>query len=399
MRVVILSCYNGRVNRGVESWAINLCQHLQRLGHTCLIVQGGETLPPGAIFRTVSIKSPPRRATQRALPKRLQYLINRCYFGPVDREVAHFTWRALPTLLAFRPHVIIPASNFWTVVAAKVAGWILDGQPRIVVTSQAGWSQYERDNLRVGVDGFVAIQPRVYDWAMVYERARTVVDLTPNGVDVERFAHGPRATAPLEPPTAIVVSALEGYKQVEMAVRAAARAGMSLLVLGDGPEAITVDQVANQLLGPRRYLRIRSVGHDDVGMYYRAADVFTLPSTAGEAFGIAIIEALAAGLPVVVNDDPVRRWIAGPHGYFVDARDTVSYADALQQALDTAGDFPAERAQHLATFDWPAVAERYGIFFTRVRARPRPWPYSRLLALPRLATQLLERALDFTIRR
>jgi glycosyltransferase involved in cell wall biosynthesis len=46
------------------------------------------------------------------------------------------------------------------------------------------------------------------------------------------------------------------------------------------------------------------VAHNEVADYYRAADVFTLSSTAAEGFGIAIIEAMAAGLPVVVNDDP-----------------------------------------------------------------------------------------------
>jgi glycosyltransferase involved in cell wall biosynthesis len=316
--------------------------------------------------------------------------------GPRERDVAHFAVRALPYLIAFRPDIVVPANNFWTVIAAKLAGWCTGGRARIVVTSQAGWSHFERDDLRLGIDGFVAIQPCVYDCAVQFERGRTPVRLIPNGVDIEQFAQGPTARVNLKPPIVIVVSALDDYKQVDLAVQAVARAGMSLLVLGDGPNADRVDQLAHALLGPQRYLHLPKVPHAEVAAYYRAADVFTLPSTVGEAFGIVILEAMAAGLPVVVSDDPVRQWIAGEDGWFVDARDTDAYAKALISAA--AARLGPATARHLAQFSWLVVAATYADFFAQVHARPRQASPS-LLSLPRLGAAVTLRAWDHALSR
>jgi glycosyltransferase involved in cell wall biosynthesis len=140
---------------------------------------------------------------------------------------------------------------------------------------------------------------------------------------------------------------------------------MSLLLLGDGPNAQHVDHLAHALLGPERFLHLPKVPYDDIPAYYRAADVFTLPSIPGEAFGIVILEAMAAGLPVVVSDDPVRRWIAGDRGWFVDAQDTASYAEALLGAakMGTGTVDPS----YLARFDWATVAREYEQFFEQIR--------------------------------
>jgi glycosyltransferase involved in cell wall biosynthesis len=286
----------------------------------------------------------------------------------------------------------VPANSFWTIIAAKIAGWCTGGRARIVVASQAGWSQFERDALRLGIDGFVAIQPHVYHCAVRFERGRTPIQLIPNGVDIEHFARGPKAHVDLIPPIVIVVSALDDYKQVDRAVQAVARAGMSLLLLGDGPNAHRIDRLAHALLGPQRYLHLPKVPHYEVAAYYRAADVFTLPSTAGEAFGITILEAMAAGLPVVVNDDPVRRWIVGEYGWFVDARDTNAYAHALISAATAQPNAAIET--HLAQFGWPVVAAKLARFFEHVHATSRPVS-SPLLSLPRLGTNVTLRTWDY----
>jgi len=330
MRVAVLSRANGLVNRGVESWSINLCRQLESLGHTCLLIQGGPDIPIDAPYKTVALPVGRRREFRWAHEGRIATLLGRCYLDAVDREIAHFAILALPHLLAFRPDIIVPASNFWTVVAAKVAGWFQHGSPRIVVTAQAGWGYLEQDDLRLGIDGFVALQPHTYDGVRRFKHEQALIRLIPNGVDIEHFVDCPAADIPLTRPVAIVVSALDDYKRVDLAVQATARAGMSLLVLGDGPNAARVDELGAGLLGPGRFLRLARVPYDQIAAYYRAANVFTLPSTQGEAFGIVIIEAMAAKLPIVVNDDPVRRWIAGEQGFFVNPADTDAYAAALR---------------------------------------------------------------------
>ncbi len=371
MRVAVLSCFNGIWNGGGESWSISLCQHLQQQGHTCVLIQGGAEPPSGVSFRGIPLGITPHHHDVAASPHVLAKVINRCYLGAVDRDVARISWRALPHLLAFRPDVILPVNNFWSVIAAKLVRLLTGGRTRVVVTGHMkGWSRVERDTLRMGIDGFVATQPRAYEDARAFVRDGTPVSLIPNGVDIDRFGGGEAANLALAPPVVIVVSSLLDYKRVDLAVRAVAQAGMSLLVVGDGPNARSVDRLGRDLLGEEHYRRVPHVPHHEVAAYYRAAHVFTLSSAENEAFGIVILEAMAAGLPVVVNDDPIRHWIVGEGGVFVDPLDTTGYARALRAAATTPPrDIEEVSSRALARFNWPAIASAYALFFDQVRAR------------------------------
>jgi len=62
---------------------------------------------------------------------------------------------------------------------------------------------------------------------------------------------------------------------------------------------------------------------------YHAADVYALASLA-EPFSIAILEALASGLPVVHHADPVMQWQTGPGGVAVSMTEKGQAARALQ---------------------------------------------------------------------
>ncbi|TMA28049.1 MAG: glycosyltransferase family 4 protein [Deltaproteobacteria bacterium] len=126
-------------------------------------------------------------------------------------------------------------------------------------------------------------------------------------VDTHRFV--PAAEGPDE--YALIVSALVPYKRLDLAVRAFSRAKRPLLVAGDGPEMASLRALA----GPSvRFLG--AVPFEDLPRLYARARFFVLPGE--EDFGIAPVEAQAAGRPVLAlgSGGALETVIEGQTGVF-----------------------------------------------------------------------------------
>ncbi|HXF73812.1 MAG TPA: MSMEG_0565 family glycosyltransferase [Actinomycetota bacterium] len=104
----------------------------------------------------------------------------------------------------------------------------------------------------------------------------------------------------------------------------------------------------------RDLVLLGTVPDDEVPRWYWAADAFVFPSVK-EGFGLALLEALAAGLPVVATDIPVFRefLVPGEHALLAPPGDADALADAMARIL---GD-PRERAR--LSLRGPALASRY----------------------------------------
>jgi glycosyltransferase involved in cell wall biosynthesis len=153
-----------------------------------------------------------------------------------------------------------------------------------------------------------------------------------------------------ERPYALVVSALAPYKRVDLAMRAAARAKIDLVVVGDGPGLSALRRQA----GPGVELRGRLDG-DALRELYRGAACLVQPGV--EDFGIAPVEALACGTPVVA---------AGRGGVL----DIV--ADGVHGALAEPGGDDEERVRTLAE----AIDKARGIRFNFSELRSRAEHFS-----------------------
>jgi glycosyltransferase involved in cell wall biosynthesis len=136
------------------------------------------------------------------------------------------------------------------------------------------------------------------------------VRLVPGAVDTEWFspAGGPepaRARLGLTPAAPLLVSVrrLEPRMGLENLVRAVALLGdatpVELSLVGGGTLAGPLRDLAAELGVEGRVRLVGRVSDDELRDWYRAADLFVLPTVAYEGFGMVTAEALASGTPVV----------------------------------------------------------------------------------------------------
>jgi glycosyltransferase involved in cell wall biosynthesis len=101
-----------------------------------------------------------------------------------------------------------------------------------------------------------------------------------------------------------------------------------LVLVGEGDDRQRLQRLAHSL-GIRGRVRFAgAVPHEAVGDYYQAADLFLFPSTS-ETQGIVVLEALAAGLPVVaVTSDAAADLLGDGQGGVLTPEDPVAFADS-----------------------------------------------------------------------
>ncbi|MEK6237146.1 MAG: glycosyltransferase [Planctomycetales bacterium] len=125
----------------------------------------------------------------------------------------------------------------------------------------------------------------------------------------------------------LCVSAIVPYKRIDLAIKACERLGQRLIVIGDGPQRQRLQRMAGDRV---RFLGRRS--NEEIRDHLRRCKAFLFPGH--EDFGIAPVEALACGTPVVAH---------GQGGV------TESVLPADEQTLGCGVFFPEQTAESLAT--------------------------------------------------
>ncbi len=164
------------------------------------------------------------------------------------------------------------------------------------------------------------------------------ISIVANGIPLERFrsaraAHRSDYGIPSDSPLLMAVGRLVKEKDYETLIRAVKLLPDTYLcVVGDGPEAPALRSLVVSLeLGNRvKFLGFRA----DVESLLPMSDLF-VASSVYEGFGIAVAEAMAAGLPVVVTDAPGLREIVQHEktGLLAPVSDPAGLAQAVSHVL------------------------------------------------------------------
>jgi phosphatidyl-myo-inositol alpha-mannosyltransferase len=360
MKIALVHPYTWpEVRRGAERYLDDLAWALVGLGHEVDVLTTTPALAASQPFRHVAVRRPTGR---------LRRLLASIGFGPLES----FGAMVLPRLLTRRYdvlHAMVPA--------AAVAGW-LARQPTVytIIGHPAPGTPSAR--LRLPRRLMTTALRRATVSTSLSEASAAEVQavfghrpavLAP-GVRLDRF---PPALGPRRGPPRILFSAFaeDRRKGLDTLVRALP------LVLRNHPEARLAISGAGD---PRWALEgVPSVARaidvlgpgtlEDVPARYRDATVTVLPAR-NEAFGLALVESLASGTPVVCSDSGGMPEIVTSEavGRVVPPGDEQALAAGICQAIALAADpeTPRRCVDHATRWGW---AERVGAEHERVYRR------------------------------
>ncbi len=209
-------------------------------------------------------------------------------------------------------------------------------------------------------DHIVAASAQTADRLQLAAGRKVQVCVAPNGIDLDTIRSAQPAGEPVD---IVVVGRLIENKRVDMLLDAMAMLHATghlatCRIIGDGPDRDALHARAERL-GLAGSVEFRHDVREQKELYglLKTARVFAFPS-AREGFGIAVLEAIACGLPVVTTSAPdnlARHLVARTATGIVCDSSAEAVAGALRQLL--AADRPAALEEPwLAEFGWDATA-------------------------------------------
>lgn len=306
------------------------------------------------------------------------------------RSLVQAAWFAAACLpLVTKPFDVIEADHipYAPVYTLRLVTWLR--RRRLVVTwhevwGEEAWVAYlgplgrlawlvERGAMRLP-DEIIAASAQTAERLAAELGARANIRVAPNGLDLELIN---RATPDPRRTDIVFVGRLLSHKGVSTLIEAVAllaRRGdpRTCRVIGQGPELPSLRERARQL-GVQHLVEFRDDVTEQSQLYslLKAAEVFAFPSVR-EGFGIAVLEALACGLPVVTTNHPdnLARWLIDSEEKGIVCEPTAAaFAEAIERVRTgrptaLAGHWPEgavlvqqeRESPDLSVYDWDFVA-------------------------------------------
>ncbi|MBX3375542.1 MAG: glycosyltransferase [Phycisphaeraceae bacterium] len=383
-RIVVASSGLGHVSRGIETWAASLGRALHDRGLCVTLCKGfGKPTEPFERVLPCARRDGSLAAWARLLlPSPLAWRAGLASAYGVEQ--ATFAWCLVWFLRTWRAdvlHVQDPMVALWAQRAKRL------GLHRAQVVLAHGTE--EPTSFLARLEHVQHLAPAHAERCREAGSWRSGWTVIPNFVDTATFHPGhdddwrKELGIPLHAIVILTVAALKrSHKRLDVLIEAVARLRSEqpdlpvYLVAAGGrePDTDEVMRLAREQLADHARV-LADVPRHRMASLYRSADIFALASLT-EMMPIAVLEASASGLPCVVSDDPVLRWVAGPSALARDIRSTSSLACAL---LELATDTPrrqragAEARRHcVAQFGQVAVVDEIVSYYHAITGREQP---------------------------
>jgi phosphatidyl-myo-inositol alpha-mannosyltransferase len=347
MRIAQVCPYSLSLPGGVQGQVLGLARSLRAAGHAVTVLAPTDGPPP----------APGTRSLGRSIP-----LASNGSVAPIAPDLAC----ALRTVAALRDggydvvHIHEPL-----VPGPAMTALLYSERPILATFHRSGGSK-----------AYVAFKPLVSRWARrisvraavspeAVATARAALggdyELLFNGIDLEPFVKaGPWPTTRR---TILFIGRHEERKGLAVLLAALERIDLEVdcWVVGDGPET---GRLRSRHSSDARIQWLGRVDDDERASRMKGADVVCAPSIGGESFGVVVLEAMAAGTPVVASDLPGYRNVArdGVDAVLVPPGDPAALAAALTRVLGDgrlAGALSGAGEARAAELSMGHLAERY----------------------------------------
>ena len=353
----------GREARGFESFTRGAADALAADDRLNITVFAGARVPDRP-YRSV-----PSFARTGSAARALGRLVGR---GPYFAEQLSFFAAFVPHLIAGNPDLV-----YFSDVNLGNACWHwrrLSGQHFRLLYANGGATvrPYTRSDA-------VQHMATVYrDEALARGEAADRNWVCPHGLPIDRMLATPDTAAlrkaldlPLDRQILLTVGVVDhSTKRLDYVIRELAALPSPrplLVILGAwSSETTAMLALAAELLGANGFIW-RTVSQVETGQWYAASDAFVLASLR-EGFGLAYVEALAQGLPVLAHDFPVSRELLGTFGHYGDFARPGVLSPMIAAALAEPRSELAREARHswaYSRYSWDALRGPYAELLLR----------------------------------
>lgn len=256
------------------------------------------------------------------------------------------------------------------------------------------------------LDGRIAVSQSAFEYVSQYFGGD--FEVIPNGVEVARFS---KPAPPIKwmrdgRPTVLFVGRFEEHRKglrwllQALPIVEPYFPDLRLVVAGKGDPELMAEWLPLRDYTRRDLAVYRSPGsalevvftgfasHEDLPRYYQSAAVYCVPSTGGESFGVVLLEAMAAGTPVLASRIPGYANVLthGREGFFSEPKNPPSIAAGLVRLLSDAelrGRLGEAGKRTADQYDWPVTARRILAYYQRIRTE---YPTTTRATRPRRRT-------------